>query len=60
MAAIFERLSQSLVPAALALVVALAAMWCYKYLLAEVEAFDSEMESASLQLINHLGRLRTN
>lgn len=60
MAAIFERLSQSLVPAALALVVALAAMWCYKYLLAEVEAFDSEMESASLQLISHLGRLRTN
>jgi biopolymer transport protein ExbB/TolQ len=60
MAAIFERLSQALVPAALGLFVALAALLCYKYLLAEVEAFDSEMESASLQLVNHLGRLRTN
>jgi biopolymer transport protein ExbB/TolQ len=54
-----QRLSESLVPTALALVVALAALWCYKYLLAEVEAFDSEMESASLQLVTQLERLRT-
>jgi len=60
MAAIFEGLSQALVPAALGLIVALVAMWCYKYLLTEVEAFDSDMENASLQLINQLGRLGIN
>jgi biopolymer transport protein ExbB/TolQ len=59
MAAVLEGLSQALVPAELGLFVALAALSCYKYLLAEVEAFDSEMETASLQLRNQLGRLRT-
>src|SRR5579864_1728631 len=56
MAAIFEGLSQALVPTALGLIVALMAMWCYKYLLTEVEAIDLEMESVSLELINHLAR----
>jgi biopolymer transport protein ExbB/TolQ len=60
MAAIAEGLSQALVPSALGLIVALAAMWCYKYLLTEVEVFDSDMENASLQLINQLNRLGTN
>jgi hypothetical protein len=36
------------------------ALWCYRYLLSEVEAFDSDMENASLELMNQLGRLRTN
>jgi biopolymer transport protein ExbB/TolQ len=57
MANIFDGLSQAFVPCAFGLIVALVAMWCYKYLLAEVEAFDSEMEGASLQLINDLRRL---
>jgi len=53
----FREFSWSLVPTALGLLVALAALWCYKYLVAEVEAFDSEMENASLELANNLGRL---
>ena len=57
MAYYFDGLSRAFVPCAIGLIVALVAMWCYKYLLTEVEAFDSEMESASLQLINDLGRL---
>jgi len=59
LAALTESLSESLVPTAMGLIVALVALWCYKYLLAEVEAIDSEMENAALQLFNHLGRLRT-
>jgi biopolymer transport protein ExbB/TolQ len=58
MAAICDVLSLALVPCALGLVVALTAMWCYRYLLTEVEGLDLDMESASRQLINDLGRLR--
>ena len=57
MAGIFDGLSQAFVPCAVGLVVALVAMWGYRYLLAEVEGFDSEMEAASLQLVNSLSRL---
>ncbi len=57
---IFDGLSRAFVPCALGMVVALVAMWSYKYLLAKVEAFDAEMENASLQLINDLGRLGSN
>jgi biopolymer transport protein ExbB/TolQ len=60
MAYIFDGLSQAFVPCAFGLVVALVAMWCYRYLLAQVEAFDSEMEGASLQLIHDLGWLGSN
>lgn len=60
MATIFDGLSRALVPAAVGLLVALAATWCYTYLLSEVEAFRSDMKNASLQLINQLGRLSTN
>jgi biopolymer transport protein ExbB/TolQ len=62
MAAVFERLSQSLAPTALSFLVALPAFWCYKYLWSQVETFDLEMENASVQLVNclmvHLGRRR--
>jgi biopolymer transport protein ExbB/TolQ len=54
MAVIFDRLSQSFAPTAFGLVVAVAAMWCYKYLRAEVDAFDLEMKNAVLQLTNDL------
>jgi len=57
MAVYFEGLSEALAPCALGLVVALTAKWCYSYLLAEVEQLDSDMNNASLQLINDLGRL---
>ena len=60
MAARFEGLSQAFVTCAFGLVVALTAMWSYKYLLTEVEDLDSEMNNASLQLINDLGRLESN
>lgn len=58
MAAMFEGLSEALVPTALGLVVALTALWCYKYLHAEVETFDFEMQTAFLQLINDLTHVR--
>jgi len=51
---------RKLVPAALGVLVALVALWSYRYLLAEVEAFDFDMESASIQLINELRRLSAN
>ncbi len=54
MTAVFERLSGALVPAALGLLVAVPALCCYRYLSSEIEAFDLEMENASLQLLNSL------
>jgi biopolymer transport protein ExbB/TolQ len=60
MAYYFDGLSRAFVPCAIGIVAALVAMWCYKYLLTEVEALDWEMEAASLQLINDLGRLASN
>jgi biopolymer transport protein ExbB/TolQ len=60
MAAIAERLSESFVPTALGLLVAIPALWCYKYLRTELGAFDIEMENVSVGLVNyraiHLGR----
>jgi biopolymer transport protein ExbB/TolQ len=60
MGAIFDGLSQALVPTALGVLIALVALWSYRYLLGKVEAFDSDMESASIQLINELSRLSAN
>ena len=57
MAATFERLSESFVPCAFGVMVAIAAMWFYKYLITEIDTFDTEMENASLQLMNTLSRL---
>jgi biopolymer transport protein ExbB/TolQ len=57
MAAIFEGLSQALIPTAFGVMVALIALWSYRYLGAKVEAFDSDMENASLQLINQLSHV---
>jgi biopolymer transport protein ExbB/TolQ len=57
MAAMFEGLSKAFVPTALGLVVALTALWCYKYLRTKVDIFDFEMETASLQLINELSHV---
>lgn len=60
MAAIFERLSEALLPTALGLLVALLTVWCYRYLSSELEAFDLEMENEALKLVsyltNYLGR----
>jgi len=56
MAAMVERLSGAIWTTALGLGVALIALWFYRYLSSEVERFDSEMEDASLSLVNHLSR----
>jgi biopolymer transport protein ExbB len=52
-----KHLTQSMVPTALGLVVALLAFCGYKYLLARLEGFDFEMKCTSLQLINDLAHL---
>ena len=44
-------LSESLVPTELGLLVALVAFCGYRYLLAELDALDVEMENASIQLL---------
>ena len=56
MAIIFELLSQSFVPCAFGVMVAVVTMWFYKYLLSELEVFDMEMENESLLLMNTLSR----
>jgi biopolymer transport protein ExbB/TolQ len=58
MAAVFDRLSDSLIPAALGLLVAVPALWCYKYMRGEMEAIDIEMRNATLELLNRLIHLR--
>jgi biopolymer transport protein ExbB/biopolymer transport protein TolQ len=47
MAATFEGPSQSFVPTALGLLVALPALWCFQYFSSDLEAFEVEMENAS-------------
>ncbi len=54
MAAIVERLSGSIWPTAMGLLVSLISLWCYRYLTGRTETFDLEMESASLALVNQL------
>jgi biopolymer transport protein ExbB/TolQ len=50
-----ERLSESLMPIALGLLVGLLAYFVHKYLLSRLADFDLEMENAALQLLNQLG-----
>ena len=52
-----KYLSESLVPTALGLFVAVLGFCFYKYLLARLENFDIEMKNASLELIDELARL---
>jgi biopolymer transport protein ExbB/TolQ len=54
MAATVAGVSESLMWTAFGLVVALEALWFYRYLSTQVEAFEIEMKSASLQLANDL------
>ena len=57
MAGIFEGFSRALLPCAFGIAVALAAMWAYQYLLAELRAMELEMKNAILQMLNDLSRL---
>jgi biopolymer transport protein ExbB/TolQ len=54
LAAVVLNLSNAIVPTALGLLVAIPALWCYKHLSSRVEAFDLEMDGASLDLVNRL------
>jgi biopolymer transport protein ExbB/TolQ len=54
LAIINERLSESLMPIELGLLVALLAYFGHKFLLSRMEHFDLEMENASLELLNQL------
>ena len=59
MAAVIDAIATALVPVALGLLVALQALWCYRYLSSRVEAFDTEMENSSVHVLDaltHLGR----
>src|SRR5580704_11672338 len=58
MAAICQRLSESMWPTALGLLVGLIALWSYEYLAGQLSALDQEMENASLELLNQLSRFR--
>ena len=53
-----DRLSGSIWPTALGLLVGLTSQWCYRYLTGTLEAFDGEMRGASLELVNQLARYR--
>ena len=50
MAAIVERLSESIMPAAFGLAAAITASWGYKYLRARMVDFDIEMRNAARDL----------
>ena len=47
-------LGQSLVPTALALAVAIIAVWTYNYFCSRLEVFDAEMSNTALELITWL------
>jgi hypothetical protein len=47
-------LAEGLVLLTFSLIVFLGAMWCRKYLLAEIEALDSEMENLGQRLNGNL------
>lgn len=54
MGAVAELLSQSILPTAAGLLVAIPAFWCYRYLSARVADFDCEMKDTILRLRGHL------
>ena len=56
MAALAARLSESVWPTAMGILVGLAAFFCYRYLTGRLETIDAEMDSASLALLNQLSR----
>ncbi len=57
MAAFAERLSRSLWPTALGLLVGLMSLWFYGCLSGRLDTIDLEMENASVDLLNQLSRL---
>lgn len=56
-AAVVEGLSDSLIPTALGLLVAIPAHWMYRYCCARMEAFNLEMSNAADELVGVLIRV---
>jgi hypothetical protein len=56
MAMVANGISRACVPMALGLAVGVQSFWCYRYLQLRLEAFDGEMDCASLDLRNRLSR----
>ncbi len=50
---IIEGICEALLTTAVGLLVAVPAVWFYNYLSNKMEAFDIEMEIASLELVNY-------
>ncbi len=57
MALLTALLGHALAPCAAGLLIAVIALWFYKYLLARIEDFDTDMRTASLDLMNALSRM---
>jgi biopolymer transport protein ExbB/TolQ len=55
MAAIVERIANSIWPTALGLFVGLPALWFHAYCRTQVKVFDTEMMNACTELVNRLG-----
>ena len=54
-AMVVEGLSEALVSAALGVIAAVPALWCYNYVISRIEEFDVEMENTSLELATYVG-----
>jgi len=57
-AATVERISRALMPAALGLFVAILAFSFYRYCCSSLNVIDVQMRSATIELVNYLGRRR--
>jgi biopolymer transport protein ExbB/TolQ len=53
------NVSEACLPTALGLLVALMALWAYRYFSAHLQTFDHEMQIASSQLVSQLMMLKT-
>jgi biopolymer transport protein ExbB/TolQ len=60
MAAVVDRLANSLDRCAIGLLVGILASLCYRFLLARLEELDVEMRNATLALANALSRVLAN
>jgi biopolymer transport protein ExbB/TolQ len=52
MAFLAELLSEAIVPTAYGLLLAIFASWCHRYLCIQLEALDTEMRAATLEMAN--------
>jgi biopolymer transport protein TolQ len=57
MAALTENLSEAIVPTAWGILLAIFASWGHSYLCDQLDALDTEMRAASLELANSLSML---